>query len=330
MERLFGMVDEAFVPGRVAEGLSSGEGLIWQVRDPIERYERTGRGTEKRTELVQVDPGVEDKRLWVVESEFASALRVIQREGNTLSTLVRRAWDSGDLRTLTKNSPAVATGAHICIVGHITRDELLRYLDRTELASGFANRFCWLAVRRGRLLPDGGEVPVSVLRPLADRLCMVARWARHERVLQRDDEASAIWAGVYEKLSDGRPGLYGAATNRGEAQVLRLSVLYALLDQAEQIRAEHLMAALAVWRFADQSARWIFGDSTGDPTADTILAALRRSGPLDRTAISELFGRNLSRNRIDQALGILLRAGLARVETVTGTGGRDREVWHAT
>ena len=80
VERLLALADDTFVPARVAEGLSSGEGLIWQVRDPIARYERTGRGAEKRTELVEVDPGVEDKRLWVVESEFASALRVIQRE----------------------------------------------------------------------------------------------------------------------------------------------------------------------------------------------------------------------------------------------------------
>jgi hypothetical protein len=330
VERLLQQVDAAFVPGCVVEGLSSGEGLVWQVRDAIERPERTGRGADRRTELVEVDPGVEDKRLLVVESEFASTLRVIQREGSTLSAVVRRAWDSGDLRTLTKNSPAVATGAHICIIGHVTRDELLRYLDRTELASGFANRFLWFAVRRGRLLPDGERVADAAFAPLVRRLRAVYDWARTPRVLKRDVDASRIWHRIYEQLSEGRPGLYGAATNRAEAQVLRLSVQYAILDMAEEIRADHLLAALAVWRYADQSARWIFRDSTGDPTADTILAALRCGGALDRTAISALFGRNFSRERIDHALGILLRAGLARMETVTGTRGRDREVWHAT
>jgi hypothetical protein len=329
VERLLAMVDPTFAPARVVEGLSSGEGLIWQVRDPIERYERTGRGADRRTESVETDPGVADKRLFVIESEFASTLRVVQREGNTLSALVRRAWDSGDLRTLTKNSPAVATGAHACVVGHVTKDELLRYLDRTELASGFGNRFLWLAVRRGQLLPDGERVDAAVFAPLVKRLRAVYEWAQTRRVLRRDADASAIWHQIYEQLSAGRPGLYGAATNRAEAQVLRLSVLYALLDQAEQIRPEHLLAALAVWRYADQSARWIFGDSTGDPTADTILTALRNAGPLDRNSLVDFFGRNLNRSRMDHALGLLLQAGLARSERQE-TGGRPREVWYAT
>jgi hypothetical protein len=329
VERLLGMVDAELAPGHVVEGLSSGEGLIWQVRDPIERPERTGRGAERRTELVEVDPGVEDKRLLVIESEFASALRVIQREGNTLSAVVRRAWDSGDLRTLTKNSPAVATGAHIGIVGHVTKDELLRYLDRTELASGFANRFLWLAVRRRQPLPDGERVAEAAFAPLVKKLRAVYDWAQTHRILRRDAEASGIWHHIYEHLSEGRPGLYGAATNRAEAQVLRISVLYAILDRAEQIRVPHLTAALAVWRYADQSARWIFGDSTGDPNADTILAALRASGPLDRNSLVDFFGRNLNRSRMDHALGLLLQAGLARVERQE-TGGRPREVWYAT
>src|SRR5829696_6504311 len=97
-------------------------------------------------------------------------LRVVERDGNTLAAIVRRAWDSGALATLTKNNPTTATGAHISIMGHITRDELLRYLSRTELASGFANRFLWIASKRGRLLPDGEAVPDTVLAPLAARL----------------------------------------------------------------------------------------------------------------------------------------------------------------
>src|SRR5262249_11280858 len=52
-------------------GLSSGEGLIWAVRDPISEL-RQVKG-KKEQELVVVDPGVSDKRLLVVESEFAKA-----------------------------------------------------------------------------------------------------------------------------------------------------------------------------------------------------------------------------------------------------------------
>ena len=93
-----------------------------------------GNEEEQAGELITevTDEGVTDKRLLVVESEFASVLRVAQRQGNTLSATIREAWDSGNLRTLTKNDPMTATGAHICIVGHITADELRAELTATD------------------------------------------------------------------------------------------------------------------------------------------------------------------------------------------------------
>jgi hypothetical protein len=86
---------------------------------------------------------LEEKRLLIKESEFAPALRVSDRHGNTLSAVVRDAWDTGDLGNLTKNDPAKTHGAHVSIIGHITKTELIRYLDKTETASAATqNRPC--------------------------------------------------------------------------------------------------------------------------------------------------------------------------------------------
>jgi hypothetical protein len=52
---------------------------------------------------------------------------------------VRQAWDGEPLQTIVRNDPLRATGAHIAIIGHITKDELLRFISGTELANGFAN-----------------------------------------------------------------------------------------------------------------------------------------------------------------------------------------------
>src|SRR5262249_42844583 len=106
--------DEAWESGRIANGLSSAEGLIFAVRDQIEKTEaikEKGKYTGEYQTVV-VDPGEEDKRLLVVEPEFGRVLRVARREGNTLSATLREAWDSDNLRTMTKNSPLRATGAH--------------------------------------------------------------------------------------------------------------------------------------------------------------------------------------------------------------------------
>ena len=93
--------------------------------------------------------------------------------------------------------------------------------------------------------------------------------------------------------------------------MLRISVLYAILDRSDAIRPAHLMAALAIWQYAFDSARWVFGDTLGDPVADAILSALRTRGALARTAIVDLFGRHMDKGRIDAALALLVaeRAG---------------------
>jgi hypothetical protein len=52
-----------------------------------------------------------------------------------------------------------------------------------------------------------------------------------------------------------------------------LAAIHATLDSENEIRLPHLEAALALWRYSAQSARWIFGGSLGDPTADEIWAA---------------------------------------------------------
>ena len=52
-------------------------------------------------------------------------------------------------------------------------------------------------------------------------------------------------------------------------------MLYALLDGSAVIRLEHLQAALAIWRYCEESARLIFGDKLGDPDADVILGGTR-------------------------------------------------------
>ncbi|SVC19067.1 uncharacterized protein METZ01_LOCUS271921, partial [marine metagenome] len=140
VQRVFQRVDEDWTKNCVHSGLSSGEGLIWCVRDEITKIEPIKKnGLVVDYQEVAIDQGVHDKRALVVESEFASVLRVMARDGNTLSAIIRNAWDGKNLKTMTKNSPAKATEPHISIIGHITRNELLRYLDNTECGNGFAN-----------------------------------------------------------------------------------------------------------------------------------------------------------------------------------------------
>jgi hypothetical protein len=327
---LFHSVDETWTVTRVLSGLSSGEGLIWSVRDPIFKKEPIkDKSRVLEYQNVMIDEGVEDKRVLAMEPEFASILRVLGRDGNTLSAILRNAWDNGNLRVLTKNSPAAATGAHVSVVAHITEDELRRYLDSTEAANGFGNRFLWCCVRRSKCLPEGGEIWKVDFTPILHKLRRALDFARHDGRMEFSAEAKQLWRTVYRELSDGHSGLLGCVTSRAEAQVVRLALVYALTDCAEQIGPAHLVAALALWEYCENSARYVFRDALGDPVADEIYAALKRTPTgLTRTQISNLFSRNRNAGQIGNALSLLVNQGKIRTETIE-TEGRPAEVWLA-
>ncbi len=309
---LFKPIASEWVINNVTSGLSSAEGLIWAVRD-----------------FNLTDEGIADKRLLVIEPEFATILRRTSNQGNTLSQIIRQSWDSGHLRSLTKNSPAQSTDAHITIIGHITKDELVRYLDKTEMANGFGNRFLWICVRRSKLLPEGGNLSSEALTPLIKCLKTSVDFAANVREIKRNEEAAKLWKEIYQKLSEDKLRMVGALTARGEPYVMRLACIYALLDCSELIRPEHLNAALAIWDYSEQSVIYIFGDKTGDTTTDIILTTLRDfSEGLNRTQISSLFAGHKPSQEITKALEMSKKYNLAESKIIA-TSGRSEEKWFA-
>jgi hypothetical protein len=317
IRQVFKLTDDDWESTCVKTGLSSGEGLINEVRDPVTNGDMV------------IDPGVEDKRLLVLEAEFAGTLTMMRRPGSVLSRVVRDAWDCRDLAVLTKNNPTRATGPHISIVGHITIDELLAKMDRTSMANGYANRFLFACVRRARLLPHGGDLDDCAVRQLAMRTRERITLAREVSRVMMAADAREVWEQAYRALSQGRPGLLGAIMGRAETQTIRLAVIYALLDGRDQIGVEHLNAALAVWSYCEASAVYIFGGIAAGKTEDVIAAALRQAGEagMTRTEIRDLFGRHRKGHEIDAALTALAANGKAKRIVGSTTGGRPPTVW---
>jgi hypothetical protein len=329
INRLLQDVEAQWAADHVATGLSSGQGLIWHVRDPIMKRERVREKGQVSYVEIEADPGIEDKRLLVVEPEFAACLKLTESRESTLSAVIRNAWDGRDLRILNKNSPTKATGAHISLIGHITAEELRRCLSTTEMANGFANRFLWVCTERSKQLPFGGEVDAGAWGAVRNDLAAALEFARNVGTVSRDEKALELWAEVYGPLSEGRPGLAGALLGRAEAHVMRLALIYALMDCSAVIRAEHLLAALVLWDFCERSVYYLFGDSLGDPFADEVLRFLRGNpSGLTRTDLTHCFGKNQPADRIGRALGLLLQHHLARCERQE-TGGRPAERWFA-
>jgi hypothetical protein len=203
-------------------------------------------------------------------------------------------------------------------------------LTNNDRVNGFGNRNLWLCVKRSKLLPDGGDWNDLDLEPLVTGLKDVVEFARGVGEIRRDAEAGAMWCEVYEQLVGERMGLFGALTSRAEAHVLRLSCIYALLDRSKEIRRNHLEAALALWKYCEDSAAFIFGDTQCNQVIDQILKALRNAdGGLTRNEIRDLFSGHRSSEEIGAALRILGERRLVEFQK-EDTGGRTAERWFAT
>lgn len=313
VHRLIGGADAA-ITSRILTGLSSGEGLIWAVRDPQGQ-----------------DPGAPDRRLLVIEPEFVSVLKAASRELSTLSPTLRSAWDGRPLQILTRTAPARATDAHISIIGHITATELRHHINPVELANGLLNRFLLLGCRRVRLLPEGGDPDPLKRTGLDRRLAKTLAAARRTGQVRLSTRARQAWTDAYQRLAQPQPGIAGAISARAEAHTIRLALIYTLLDNTRQIQPAHLTAALALWDYAQRSATWALERTAGDPLAQQIHAALKHALPdgLTRTQLRDLLHRNPTTQQLDQALAELAHDGKISSQRVL-TAGRPAQLWTAT
>lgn len=224
---------------------------------------------------------------------------------------MRNAWDSGDLQTLTKNNPLRATNAHISVISHITETELMKKMDSNAIFNGFGNRFLVACAKRARLLPDGGNLTDENFQNLASKLARAIDAARKIGRMTRNDEARNLWHEVYPKLTGDRPGNFGAITSRAEAHVLRLSMIYALLDGSSRIKLVHLKAALECWRYCQDSALYIWGDFTQNGIAEKIRAALSDAGKngLTRSQLNRELGGRIAVDDYEPELRKMIQAG---------------------
>ncbi|MEA5113351.1 MAG: hypothetical protein VB050_04925 [Geobacteraceae bacterium] len=313
---------------RVSPGpLSSGEGIIFAVRDEQTEW-KINKGTCDG-EWVVSDPGVDDKRLFVLDEEFANALNATKREGNTLSSILRCLFDDGNAEPLTKSNRTKATGAHVGIVTHITLFELKKRLTENEQLNGFGNRFLWVCAKRNGIVPfpePMNQTRLLALRELMEQRLMAAKSCSR---LEFTDEAKQLWAIEYPRLSMAHTGLSGCMVNRGEALVIRLSLVYALLAGHTSIERRDLEAAIALWNYCYESVVYIFGGSAADGRKNRIMEAIGKSecGKLSKSGIrKDVFSNHVNAEVLTEILADMEKEGMIELEIDNSTGGAPKTI----
>lgn len=282
---------------RIVSGLSSGEGLI-------EAF------------LGEPPP---DERLLVTESEWEGPLARMKREGNTLSAVLRDAWDGRPLATLNVASRMVEHH-HLVVVGHITPASFRHAMTGLDVSNGFLNRFLMLSVRRPHLIDpfsaDDCDDDHAPLRRIVERtgtgipngpigLTVAARKAFHQ------------WYREAEGTRDSLPERVAQATARYTGHAIRLALTYAILDGASKIDVPHVAAGIGLVDYANECAAEEL--AAGRVGLDgQILLMLRLDSWTSRTAIHAHLGRRVKSHDLDEALGLIAKQITSREVSTDG------------
>ncbi|QOQ84572.1 hypothetical protein INP81_08250 [Comamonas thiooxydans] len=303
-------LDVRFAPQIHRGGLSSREGLVALMHDSY----RQGK---------QEVPAIDDKRLWVVESEFANVLHQGRREGNTLSAALRDCWDGISLKPATKSNRMYASHPHVCLSGAISPSELTEMMAARELTNGFANRFLMIWAERSQILPFPKATPQTAVDALARRVLEILRLTGADQVEQRDHlrmelSAQAQWryAQLYrtELNEDQGSEVVNSMLERRAPMLLRLAMLFALTDLQTRVDVPHIDAAMAWMQYTTTSVRYVFVSAAEDARmvqalelSNRVLAFLQARGQATRSQISaECFRGKVPKARLDASLEHLL------------------------
>ncbi|MDQ0094413.1 DUF3987 domain-containing protein [Paeniglutamicibacter psychrophenolicus] len=304
-------------------GLSSGEGLIESVKDD------SGDPADEK----HFEPGVLDKRLFVMEDEIAQVFKRSNREGSTLGPTLRLAWDGRDLSVMNRRS-MTATAPHIVIVGHISPGELQKVVSGSDVDGGTLNRFLFVCSRRSKRLPNGGNAPQEVIKGTAEYFAESVAMARKAGRIKLSPEAESYWEPLYYKLTAERPDtLLTKATSRRAPYTLRIAMVYALLDQRNVVSLDDLRAAAAFEQYSVDSARYIFESHVDKgSTEHGKLAQFIRAGGTQGKSRAEIYADLYKKNRksalITADLAALMQQG-SIVQQEVKTDGRSKVVFYA-
>jgi hypothetical protein len=320
-------LDVHAAPQMHAGGLSSREGLIFLIHD----------GYREGKEEV---PAIQDKRLWVIESEFVNVLSQSKRDGNTLSAALRDCFDGMSMWPATKTNRLGATDPHVGLSVAITPSELVGSVASKDLTNGFMNRFLPIWAERSKMLPFPKATPSEEVDRLAGRVLEVLKFCGADRWVEKDvmrvelsADAARRWRVLYlGELNDRRHGeRINALIERRAPMLLRMAMLFALCDLTTTVEVRHLDAALAWIRYSVESVKFVFASGADEieveetnETATKIVDFITAHQRITRKQITvDCFKGHANKARIDAALDELLTSTPPRIvveEDRTGHG----------
>lgn len=270
--------------------------------------------------------------MFVLEEEMDTFINNAKRDPK-VGVYLRKGWDGETIAHKTAKADFKIESPHLSFVGHVQPKNWGAITGSKDATGGTYNRFLAIYVEKSKTVPVfGGPDPASAIEEAAKKLLGMGLWARESRPLVKvPADVAAVFEKVHrpvcESLTEDNETLSEMA-ERSLAYLIRISALYALADQREEITVEDLDSALALIRYSVDSVRFVLPEATGgESISQKILQALEMNRdpetleaiPMSMTEIWDVVGRNVKVKEINEALKQLPQVERFRGES---SGGR--------
>lgn len=246
------------------------------------------------------------------EGELSNVFKLLSDGKQKAGETIRNAWDSKPVYNLVagksddgEHKSLLCKNPHISIIGSSTPALTKSTLPIGASTSGDGNRFIWCYTKRHQIIPrppepiewhtviiERGGYSVNLLEYLLD----VVKHGKNGgkwRVVPLVQPAKKFWDALYLRMeNDPATDFLGGMTSRAAAHIRRIATILALMDNETAVRVDHLKAAVAIWEYSLDSARYIFTACTLDQAK--ILRAAQDAGAtgVTGTEVHKLFGNN--------------------------------------
>ena len=272
-----------------------------------------------------------DMRAWIVEEEAVNLL-ASGHGVNDISSVVRKMFDSGKLSKFHAKGQIVVEGVHFNVTGHITEEEFSERLPRASVFNGFLNRFMLIGTKNGgfkrqreTIIPE--QKIDKIVQPLQDIIAWVQARTYNTGTFELkwatgvDDEYDDFRLDLEKRMDEATDRRFKAAAARGATHVMRLALMFAIIDREREIKSIHLHSAIGMWQHAEDTLRYLYQEADEHADEKLLLEMLRIAGPHGmntKRRVALLGGRM---DRLTRAEAALEAQGLVARGKMQPTGG---------
>lgn len=304
-----------FSTQRLKTGVNSGEGLINSIRDRVTSIEKNEKGKERE---VTKDEGALSKIVLFLETEFSRLLKAGKRDGSTVTECYRNAWDGVPLEINTSQRSIRSTDYCVSLIAHITPKELRSLVSDIDSSNGYLNRFMFCLISGGEPKPfpeSFDRVNFSFINEFSELLSFINSMDNGEVVLA--DNAKDLYLEIYNEFYYRSEDKITELISRNTQHLLKMAMLYAIIDQSPVISNEHLKAAKALIDYSAASIQELFGNDILSKKESKVLKYLStQEGKSTRGKIqSDCFKNNSSKEELDSIQESLIMKKMIEVST---------------